>query len=257
MNLATTPFAEGLRTGRKQAGLWVSLCSSIVAEVVSHSGFDWVLVDMEHAPNELGTVLPQLQAFEGRSATALVRPPWNDTVMVKRLLDSGARGLLFPMIQSIEEAERAVAATRYPPKGVRGVSGSTRANAYGRVTDYFERADDAITVLLQLETRAAVEQAEAIAAVDGVDGIFFGPADIAADLGLLGQPMHDDVWALIRPAAERLIERGMPVGTLMMDTAFAAQLLNDGFSFVACGADQGLLAKAADALVADINGRLT
>jgi len=256
MNLPPNPFAHALAAGDKQIGLWISLCSNIAAEVTAHSGFDWALIDMEHAPNDYLSVLGQLQVFAGSDTTALVRVEWNDSVAVKRLLDLGAQGLLFPMIQSVEEAERAVAATRYPPGGTRGVSGTTRATRFGRARDYLERVEAETAVLLQLETAAALERAEAIAAVDGVDGIFFGPADIAADIGKLGRPMDPEVWALIRPVARKLIARGMPVGTLISDPGFAADLLAEGFTFVACGLDTGLLARAADGVLADVKGRL-
>lgn len=186
-----------------------------------------------------------------------MRVEWNDTVAVKRLLDLGAPGILFPMIQTVEEAKRAVAATRYPPYGARGVSGTTRATKFGRVTDYTAGIEDETTVLLQLETRAAVEQAEAITDVEGVSGIFFGPADIAADIGKLGKPMDPDVWALIKPAAQKLIDKGVPVGTLVLDLAFAIELLNERFSFVACGTDTSLLAKASDHLLASVKGGLS
>lgn len=257
MKLAPNPFTAGLRAHERQIGLWISLSSNFVAEVTAHAGYDWALIDMEHSPNDYFSVLGQLQAFAATKTTAIVRVEWNDAVAVKRLLDLGAPGLLFPMIRSTEEARAAVAATRYPPHGVRGVSGATRATKFGRVSDYTQRIEDETAVLLQLETRAAIEQADEIAQVPGVSGIFFGPADIAADLGHLGQPMHPEVWALIRPAAQRLIARGIPVGTLVLDPAFAAELLNDGFSFVACGTDAALLARASDDLLARVRGGLT
>ena len=256
MKLTTNAFTHALAAGEKQIGLWVSLGSNFAAEVVAPSAYDWVLLDMEHSPNELPSILAQLQVFAASDSTAIVRPAWNDPVLVKRLLDIGARGLLFPMIQSVEEAEQAVASTRYPPRGIRGVSGSTRANAFGRVTDYFERIEDETTIILQLETAAAVARAEEIAAVDGVSGIFFGPADIAADIGELGKPMCPAVWDLIRPAAQMLIGKGIPVGTLVFDPAFAVQLLREGFTFVACGSDAGLLAKGADRLLEEVKDAL-
>lgn len=254
MQMPTNPFVKALAAGGKQIGLWISLSSNFAAEVVAPAGYDWALIDMEHSPNDYFSVLSQLQAFAAYDTVPVVRVEWNDTVAVKRLLDLGAPGLLFPMVQSVEEATRAVAATRYPPRGVRGVSGSTRANLFGRMTDYVNRVEDETAVLLQLETRAAVEQAEAIAAVDGVTGIFFGPADIAADLGKLGKPMDPEVWSLVRPVARRLIDKGVPVGTLVLDPAFATELLNDGFNFVACGTDTGLLSRGADALLAQMRG---
>jgi len=211
---------------------------------------------MEHAPNSIRTVLGQMQAFSATTTTAIVRPETNDPVLVKRLLDLGAEGLLFPMVQTVEEAEKAVSATRYPPRGIRGVSGATRANAFARKTDYFEKIEEQTTVLLQIETREALGRAEEIADVDGVSGLFFGPADIAADIGQLGKPMCDEVWELIMPVARKLIAKGMPVGTLVMDPVFTAKLLNEGFTFVACGSDTGLLARGADNLLSAVKKAL-
>lgn len=250
MKHPTNPFLAALRAGKPQIGLWVSLGSNFAAEAVAGAGFDWVLVDMEHAPNDVQSVLSQLQVFAAYPVTAIVRPPWNDSVMVKRLLDSGAQGLLFPMIQTPDEAASAIAACRYPPRGIRGVGGTTRANKFGRVTDYFTKVEDETAILLQVETLTAMEQAVEIATTEGVDGVFFGPADIGADMGHLGQPMHPAVWDAIRPVAQALIARGIPVGTLVSDADFARSLINDGFTFVACGADTGLLARAADTLIA-------
>jgi 4-hydroxy-2-oxoheptanedioate aldolase len=255
MKLPVNPFTQAIARQEKQIGLWVSLSSNFAAEVVAGSGYDWVLVDMEHSPNDLGSVMAQLQVFAGSRSTAIARPQWNDSVMVKRLLDIGAPGLLFPMVQTVEEAQAAVASTRYPPRGIRGVSGSTRANAFGRITDYFANVENQTTVLVQLETRSAIDNALAIGSVEGVNGVFFGPADIAADIGKLGQPMCDEVWDLIRPAAQQLIDKGIPVGTLVQDPDFASDLLNNGFSFVACGSDTGLLARSADALLATVRGK--
>ena len=256
MKLANNTFTRALKQGDKQVGLWVTLSSPFAAEVTAPAGYDWALIDMEHSPNEYASVLGQLQVFANTTTTAIVRPEWNDTVIVKRLLDLGAPGLLFPMVQTVEEAKKAVAATRYPPHGVRGVSGSTRANKFGRIADYMARVEEETTVLIQLETTATVARAVEIGTVDGVSGVFFGPADIAADIGMLGQPMHKDVWALIKPAAQALIAKDVPVGTLVMDTDFAAELLREGFTFVACASDAGLLAKASDAALAAVKGAL-
>lgn len=252
MKMKSNPFTKAIHDKKKQVGLWVSLSNNFAAEVISSAGFDWVLLDMEHSPNELNSLLGQLQVFASTSTTAIVRPDWNDAVKVKRLLDLGAEGLLFPMIQSVEEAENAVAATRYPPRGIRGVSTSTRANAFGRKTDYFDRVEDETTVIVQIETQLALEQAEQIAAVDGVSAVFFGPADIAADIGLLGKPDNSAVWELIWPVAEKLIQQGVAVGTLVFDVKFAAELMNKGFTFVACGSDTSLLARGADNLLATV-----
>ena len=256
IKLENNPFTHGIAAGEKKIGLWISLCSNFSAEVIATAGYDWVLIDMEHSPNDYFSVLSQMQAFAASDTVGIVRVEWNDAVAVKRVLDLGAPGLLFPMIQSVPEAEKAVAATRYPPRGVRGVAASSRATKFGRIKDYVTRIEDETAVLLQLETRSAVAQADAIASVDGVHGIFFGPGDIAADIGHLGNPMHPEVWELIKPAAQALIARGVPVGTLVTDGDFAVELLNEGFTFVACGTDTGLLAKASDALLNHVKGGL-
>ncbi len=254
MKMPPNPFLAAIRAGEPQIGLWISLANNYAAEVVASAGYDWLLVDMEHAPADVATVLGQLQAVAPHGSTAIVRPPWNDPVMVKRILDIGAPGLLFPMVQSVAEAQAAVAATRYPPQGVRGVAGSIRANQFGRISDYYARVHDETAVIVQVETQAAVAQAVRIGQVDGVDGVFFGPADIAADMGLLGQHMSEPVWDLILTAARALMKAGIPVGTLVTDPAFAARLLREGFTFVACGTDTNLLAKGADALLAQMRG---
>lgn len=250
-------FKKAIEAGEKQVGLWVSLASNYAAEVVGGAGYDWLVVDMEHSPNDLPTVLGQLQAIAGYDNSAIVRPPWNDSVVVKRLLDAGAKGLLFPMVQSPDEAKAAVAACMFPPHGIRGVAGANRASNFGRSPDYFKTANDDLTIIVQLETQAALAQAVEIGTVDGVDGVFFGPADISADMGLLGQPLHPDVWVEIRKAAKALMDHGVPVGTLVMDPTFARELLDEGFTFVACGTDVGLLTKSVDAALARVRGDQT
>lgn len=249
MNVAPNPFLAAIRAGRPQLGVWVGLCSPFAAEIVAGAGFDWAMIDMEHSPNDLNTVLGQLQAFAAYPTTAMVRPEWNDPVLVKRLLDIGAQGLLFPMVQSVAEAQKAVAACLYPPKGIRGVSYSTRANKFGRVKDYFTKSEDELAILLQVETRAAVALASQIGAVEGCDGVFFGPADIGADMGILGQPTHPDIWEFIMPVAKKLMAAGIPVGTLVADTTLARRLLDEGFTFVACGIDASILSRGVDALL--------
>ncbi len=257
MNHPTNSFTQGLKEGRKQFGIWVSLASPYASEIVASAGFDFAVIDMEHSPNELTSVLGQLQAFGAHPTPAIVRPMWNDTVVVKRLLDIGAPGLIFPMVQTAQEAEAAVAACRYPPRGVRGVAGSTRANQYGRVTDYFDRVEEEMTIIVQVETLSAMAQVEEIAAVEGVSGVFFGPSDIAADMGYLGKPMTPAVWEAIRPISKRLADKGMPVGTLVGDLEFAAGLLNDEFSFVACSTEASALAKAMDNTVQTMRDLIT
>lgn len=254
MKLPSNRFLASIRSGQPQIGLWLSLASGYATEAVAGAGFDWLLIDTEHSPNDLSSVLTQLQVLAAHPVTPIVRPDWNDPVLVKRLLDIGAPGLLFPMVQSPEEAARAVAATRYPPHGIRGVSGCTRANGFARMSDYFSRIEEETAVLVQVETRAAIAQVLEIGRVEGVDGVFFGPADIAADIGLLGKPSDPAVWDVIRPAARKLIEAGIPDGTLVFDPAFARSLVAEGFSFVACGSDAVLLARGADSLSRTMRG---
>ena len=256
MQLRENTFKRAIQAGQPQLGLWISLCSNYAAESVATAGYDWVLLDMEHSPSDMSTILGQLQAVQGTATVPLVRPYWNDSVLVKRLLDLGAPALLFPMVQNVEEAQAAVAATRYPPQGVRGVALTHRGNSFGRASDYLQRVNDENCVIVQVETKAALAQAGEIAQVDGVDGVFFGPADISADFGKLGTTMEPDVWVEIRKAADQVRAAEKPVGTLVTDPAFAIDLLNNGFSFVACGTDAGLLARGADNLLAAVRAGL-
>ena len=248
MKVQTNPFKQAISAGRQQLGIWSSLCSNIVADILSTAAFDWSLIDMEHSPNDLTSVLSQLQAYRSGTVHPVVRPPWNEPVMVKRLLDLGAPSLLFPMVQNAAEAEAAVRACRYPPNGIRGVSLSQRANQYGHVTDYLEKGEAEICVLVQIETLAALDRVEEIAGVDGVDGVFFGPADLSADMGLLGQPNHDDVAAAIKSGAERVRGAGKPTGILVGDAGLATRWLQEGITFVACGTDLNLVARGARTL---------
>lgn len=257
MQLKPNTFKHAIAAGQKQIGVWNSLCSNIAADALASSGYDWALLDMEHSPNDLRTVLGQLQAYENGATVPVVRPVWNDPVIVKSLLDLGARGLLFPMVQNAEEAEKAVAATRYPPDGIRGVSLSQRANRFGRVKDYLQTADREICVLVQIETTQALKNIPEIAAVDGVDGLFFGPADLAADMGLLGQVASEDLWSAIAEGADAAINAGKPVGTLVGDAQRAIELLQAKFSFVACSSDLNLMVNSADANLNAIRSELT
>jgi len=241
-------FKAGLKAKKLQIGLWQSLCSNIASEITSDSGFDWILLDTEHSPNEIPDLLSQLQAMELGTATPIIRPAWNDAVLAKRCLDIGAQTLLFPYVQNVAEAKAAVASTRYPPQGIRGVSVAARASRYGRVPGYLGKANDEICVLVQVETRQSLDQIEAIAKVEGVDGVFIGPSDLAASLGHLGNPQHADVQAAMKNAVERLTAVGMPAGILTGNEDEARRYIDWGYLFVAVGSDVGLLAKAADTL---------
>jgi 4-hydroxy-2-oxoheptanedioate aldolase len=231
-----------------QIGLWCSLCSNITAEVVCDSGFDWLLLDTEHAPNEIPDLLQQLQAVARGTATPIVRPAWNDTVLIKRVLDIGAPSLLIPYVQNADEARRAVAATRYPPAGVRGVTGTGRAARYGRVKDYLKTAHTELCLLVQVETRSALGQLEEIASVDGIDGVFLGPSDLAASFGHVGNPQHPEVQAALEDAVRRLTAIGKPAGILTLNEDEARRYIGWGYLFVAVGSDLGLLTRGADTL---------
>jgi 4-hydroxy-2-oxoheptanedioate aldolase len=241
-------FKHAIVAGKLQIGLWSSLCSNIAAEVISDSGFDWILLDTEHSPNEIPDLVSQLQAVQRGTATPIIRPAWNDAVLAKRALDIGAQTLLFPYVQTPEEARRAVASTRYPPQGIRGVSVAARASRYGRIPAYLTKANAEICVLVQVETRTALDQLEAIAKVEGVDGVFIGPSDLAASLGHLGNPQAGEVQAAIQDAVKRLMAFGKPAGILTGNEEEARRYIEWGYLFVAVGADVGLLARNADAL---------
>jgi 4-hydroxy-2-oxoheptanedioate aldolase len=249
MELPVNKFKRALKDKKPQIGMWSSLSSHIVAEILAHAGFDWVLLDTEHSPNELPMVQSQLQSMTGGTATPVVRPAWNDMVLVKRFLDIGAQSLLLPYVQSAEEAKDAVRFTRYPQQGVRGVAGATRAAGYGRTQDYLMRAHEEICVLVQVETRKAMGNLEAIAETEGVDGIFIGPNDLSADLGYLGNWQHPEVWKVMEDAAKRIRKAGKAPGILVGE-ADGRRCLDMGYLFVAVGADTGMLVRGADALAA-------
>jgi len=248
MELPRNAFKHAIAAGRLQIGLWCSLCSNIAADIVRDCGFDWLLLDTEHSPNEIPDLLAQLQAVEGGTATAIVRPAWNDTVLIKRCLDIGATALLVPYVQNAEEAKSAVAAVRYPPRGVRGVAAASRASRFGRVTDYLKTADREICLLVQVETRSALEKLEAIATVEGVDGVFIGPSDLSASLGHVGNPAHPEVQAALADAVHRLKAVGKPAGILTGNEEEVRRYIGWGYTFVAVGSDVGLLARGGDAL---------
>jgi 2-keto-3-deoxy-L-rhamnonate aldolase RhmA len=250
VDLPVNLLKRALRERRVQIGLWSGLSSYVAAEIVRDSGFDWLLLDIEHAPNELTTVHRQLQALQGGMAAVVVRPPWNDAVTFKRLLDIGVQSLLVPFVQNADEARQAVAATRYPPAGVRGVATTTRANHYGRVPHYLARAHEEICVIVQIETCEALRNLEAIAAVDGVDGLFIGPSDLAADMGHLGDNAHPDVRHAIEQAIGRIRHAEKIAGILAPVEADARHWLGLGCLFVAVGSDVGILARQSEALAA-------
>ena len=257
MNQKINLFKKNIKNKKKQVGIWNTLCSNIVADSLSGSDYDWVVIDMEHAPNNYQSVLSQLQAYQSSNITTIVRPIWNDSVFIKPILDMGPQGILFPMIQNKEQAEKAVSSVNYPPVGIRGVSLAHRANNYGRDKDYFKNYTENFSIILQVETKEALLNIKQIASVKGVDGIFFGPADLSADYGILGNTTDKNLWENILNCLKILQDLDKPAGTLVGDPDFAIQLLEKGFTFVACSSDQNILVKNADLQIKKIKSSLT
>ena len=243
---SSNPLKRALAEGRKQAGFWLSAMSPVVAELAAGAGFDWLLIDMEHTGNDVDDVTHSLRACVGGTAEPVVRVPWNEPVIIKRLLDMGARSLLIPYVESGEEACRAVAATRYPPTGIRGYAGSTRATNYGRRKDYPQVYAEETCVLVQVESPRAVEAIPAIAAIEGVDGIFIGPNDLAANSGFLGNAASPEMRAAILRGLERIKTTGKAAGTLNYREDEAKSLFASGFSFIAVASDTSVLTRETD-----------
>lgn len=241
-------FRQDLLAGKRLIGCWSALGSPITTEILGLAGFDWILLDAEHAPNDVLSLIPQLMALKDSSSAPFVRPAWNDTVLIKRLLDIGFYNFLVPFVESADDARRAVAATRYPGGGVRGVSVAHRSNRYGTVKDYQQIINDNITMAVQIESLQAVDSIEAITAVEGVDCLFVGPSDLAAGLGHLGNAAHPEVQAAIARVFACAKAAGKPSGILAPVEADARRYLEMGATFVAVGSDLGAFRSATQAL---------
>ncbi|MGW0356987.1 aldolase/citrate lyase family protein [Nocardia nova] len=242
-------WRQALTTGRTQIGMWVVGASPYSAEICAGAGLDWLLIDQEHAPNDLRSTLSQLQAVSGYPVEVLVRPPSADPVLIKQLLDLGVTDLVVPMIESAAAAQAVVAATRYPPAGIRGVgSAFARASRWNRISDYLTTADSSISVTVQIESAAGLAELDKIAGVEGVDAVFIGPADLAASLGYLGKPQAPPVVEVIEEALRTLHGAGVAAGVNAFDPATARRYIAAGASFVLVGADVTLLARGAEAL---------
>jgi 4-hydroxy-2-oxoheptanedioate aldolase len=252
MKLPANVFKQALREGRPQIGLWVALADSYSAELLATAGFDCLVIDAEHAPNDPRSVLAQLQAIAPYPVHAIVRPVIGRVELIKQYLDIGAQTLIIPMVETAEQARQMVAATRYPTRGVRGVgSALARSSRWNQIDDYLGSADDEMCVIVQVESVNALDNLEAIAAVDGVDGVFFGPADLAASMGLIGKPSDGRVQAAIMQGLKTVKRAGKAAGTLSSDRALAREYLKQGALFVAVGADTTILVKAAKELAAE------
>ncbi|WP_410216754.1 HpcH/HpaI aldolase family protein [Paracoccus sp. (in: a-proteobacteria)] len=238
------------------AGLWLSLDSPAVTEMAADSGADWVLIDMEHAPTALSGIPDHLRATRGALAEPIVRVPVAEPVVVKRLLDMGARCLMFPMIENAEDAARAVSFTRYPPQGMRGLSLTTRANGYGRQADYLDCCTQDLFLIVQVETPQAVRAIPEIAQVQGVDAIFIGPADLSAAMGYPGGPNAPEVQSLIDEACAMARAAAIPIGILGFGEDLARGYFARGVSFVAVAGDSWLLARQMDAVLAGVRSPL-
>lgn len=251
MKLPENRFKRGLKEGRQQIGLWNSITGPIVSEVLATIGYDWLVIDTEHSLTDIPDTLGMMQAMAPYPVSAVVRPASNDVVMIKRVLDLGAQTLLLPYVQNAAEAQAAVDAMRYPPRGIRGVAGVTRASLFGQIEGYATRAEEELCLIVQVETAEALAQIEAIAAVDGVDAIFIGPADLAASLGHPGNSKHPEVLAAIESAIKRIVAAGKPAGILITDPALAKQCMDWGTTFTAVGVDVLLMVQSAKAMLAN------
>ena len=243
------PFRDAISASRPLIGVWSMLNSTNAVEGLAWSGFDWLLIDGEHSPVGLESILAQLQAIAPYPAVPIVRAPIGEPVVLKQLLDLGAQNILVPMVDSVAHAEAMVRAVRYPPHGVRGVgSALARSSRWSRIPDYLARAGDLVSLTVQIETAEGLAAAAEIAAVDGVDAVLVGPADLAASLGMLGQQNHPDVVAAVESVIEAGRTAGTPVGVNAFDPATADRYAAAGAAFVLVGADVTLLARASEAL---------
>jgi 4-hydroxy-2-oxoheptanedioate aldolase len=248
MMLPVNVFKQGLRAGRQQIGFWNTISGPIVSEALAGCGFDWLLIDTEHSLTDVPDTVGMMQAMAPYPVSAVIRPATNDPVLIKRLLDLGAQTLMIPYVQTAEEARSAVAAMRYPPRGFRGVGGSVRAARFGAVKDYMALAEEQLCLIVQVETGDTLARINQIAAVDGVDGLFIGPHDLAASLGHPGNPAHPDVAAAIERAIKAIVSAGKPAGILTSDMAFAKACIGWGATFTAVGIDLPLLLAGARSL---------
>lgn len=254
MQIPVNKFKQALLDKQVQIGLWVGLADPYAAEALAGTGFDWLLIDGEHAPNDVRQVLAQLQAVAPYPTHPVVRPVIGDVPLIKQILDVGAQTILVPVVETAEQAAQMVAATRYPPNGIRGVgSALARSSRWNQVDGYLHQADEQMCVLVQVETRLGLENLEAITAVEGVDGVFFGPADLSASLGYLGQPGHPDVQRVLIDSISRVRAAGKAPGILSADPVLARQYLDAGAIFVAVGVDTTLLVRSARALSDSFN----
>ena len=256
MDLPVNHFKRAIASGKPPVGTWLSSGSPATAEALGCAGFDFLVVDTEHTPIDVPQMTEILRAVAGTPAQAVVRPPWNDMVITKRMLDAGAQTLLFPFVQDENEAKRAVASTRYPPAGVRGVAGTHRGSRYGTIPNYMKSAAAEICVIVQIETLAALARLEAIAAVDGVDSIFVGPNDLAASMGHVGDMGHAAVQEKVAFAAKECRRLGKPCGIVGGTPDVVATYLDYGYSWVAINSDMGMMVGRAQEFLSKVRAKV-
>lgn len=247
MKMIENSFKQSLAAGKAQIGLWTSFGDPYAIEIVASAGYDWLLIDAEHGPNDVRSVLRQLQAVSAYPTHPVVRLPVGDPVLIKQYLDLGAQSLLIPMVESGEQARQLVTATRYAPEGIRGVA-AARASRWGAIKGYYAHASESICLLLQIESVKGLQNMDEILAVEGFDGVFIGPSDLAASLGHLGDPGHCEVVAAVESAIRRIVKSGKAAGILSTDQALAHTYLQHGVTFCAVGVDTLMLAQAARTL---------
>jgi len=254
VDLPVNTFKRAIYAGQQQIGFWNSMACATTTEILAGSGFDWLLIDAEHAPNDVPGVLAQLQAMMEDPTHPIVRIPQNDPIVIKRYLDIGAQSFLIPMVETAEEAQAAVSATRFAPEGIRGFAGASRATRFGRVQNYHHRAHEEICLLVQVETLKGLDNLEAIAAVPGIDGVFIGPGDLSADMGYLGDQGNAAVVELIEKTVRRIVAAGNRAGILTADETLARRYMAAGCVYTAVGIDTGLLARTTEAIARKFKG---
>jgi len=244
-----------LKEGKKTAGGWLHICSPFTAEILSRAGFDWLMIDMEHGPGDILMLIAQLQAMNGSGVVPLVRPPWNDFVVIKRILDAGPYGVLIPYVNTKADAEAAVLACRYPPEGIRGVAGTTRAAGFGKnPKEYLTKANDEILIMVLIETFQAISNLDQIMDVPGVDVIFIGPTDLATSMGYLGEPNHPEVQSAIAAIESKVLKAKGVLGTVAASWEQARDLYQRGYQMVSLVHDGASLGKLATEMVAKFRG---
>lgn len=250
MKMSQNKFKQAIKAGKHQVGLWITLQDAYSIEILANSGFDWLLLDSEHSPNDLNSILHKLQVMAAYDTTPIVRPTHNDPVEIKRYLDIGVQTFLVPFVETAEQAEEIVRCLRYPPRGHRGMGGWMRANHFGKVSDYLQSYEEQICLLVQVENKTGLENLKEIAAVDGVDGVFIGPTDLSASLGYLGQPEHPEMQKVIVDAISQIKALGKAPGMLAFNKELAPKYIQAGSLFTAVGMDTGLLVQGAQNLIA-------